>query len=34
MTNHVLLHPECHRQAHSLKLEVDKPCRAGGIRKA
>jgi RNA-directed DNA polymerase len=31
MTNRVLLHPECHRQVHSLKLEVDKPCRASGI---
>jgi RNA-directed DNA polymerase len=31
MTNRVLLHPECHRQVHSLKLEVDKPCRTSGI---
>jgi RNA-directed DNA polymerase len=34
MTNRVLLHPECHRQVHSLKLEVDKPCRVSGIGKA
>ena len=31
MGNRVLLHPECHRQVHSLKLEVDKPCRVSGI---
>ena len=30
MTNCVLLHPECHRQVHNLKLEVDKPWRASG----
>jgi RNA-directed DNA polymerase len=31
MTNRVLLHPECHRQVHSLKLEVDKPRRVNGV---
>jgi RNA-directed DNA polymerase len=29
--NLVLLHPECHRQAHSQKLEVGKPRRASGV---
>lgn len=32
--NRVLLHPNCHRQVHSLKLEVAKPCPSPGIRKA
>jgi hypothetical protein len=30
----VLLHPERHRQAHSLKLEVVKPRPERGVRKA
>ena len=29
--NLVLLHPECHRQAHSLKLEVAKPRPERGV---
>jgi len=29
--NLVLLHPECHRQVHSQKLEVGKPRRANGV---
>jgi RNA-directed DNA polymerase len=29
--NLVLLHPECHRQAHSLKLEVVKPRPERGV---
>ncbi len=32
--NRVLLHPNCHRQVHSHKLEVVKPCPSPGIRKA
>lgn len=32
--NRVLLHPNCHRQVHSLKLEVAKPCPSPGIRRA
>jgi len=32
--NRVLLHPNCHRQVHSLKLEIAKPCPSPGIRKA
>jgi RNA-directed DNA polymerase len=32
MGNRVLLHPECHSQAHSQKLEVRKPRRASGVR--
>lgn len=31
MKNRVLLHPECHRQVHSLKLKVDKPRRESGV---
>jgi RNA-directed DNA polymerase len=31
MGNRVLLHPECHRQVHSRKLEVDQPCCVNGI---
>ncbi len=29
--NRVLLHPTCHRQVHSLKLDVAKPCPSPGI---
>ena len=32
--NLVLLHPECHRQVHSLKLEVVKPRPERGVREA
>jgi RNA-directed DNA polymerase len=32
--NRVLLHPNCHRQVHSQKLEVAKPRPARGVRKA
>jgi RNA-directed DNA polymerase len=32
--NRVLLHPECHRQVHSLKLEVVKPRPSPGVAKA
>jgi RNA-directed DNA polymerase len=32
--NRVLLHPECHRQVHSLKLEVAKPRPKRSVRKA
>jgi RNA-directed DNA polymerase len=32
--NRVLLHPNCHRQVHSQKLEVVKPRPAKGVRKA
>ena len=34
MDNRVLLHPACHSQAHTLRLEVDKPRRANGVIKA
>ena len=29
--NRILLHPNCHRQVHNLKLEVVKPCPSPGI---
>ena len=32
--NLVLLHPECHRQVHSLKWEVVKPCPEKGVKEA
>jgi RNA-directed DNA polymerase len=32
--NLMLLHPACHRQVHSLKLEVVKPCPAKGVCEA
>ncbi len=32
--NLVLLHPECHRQVHSLKLEVVKPRPEKGVWEA
>ncbi|MCP4349041.1 MAG: group II intron reverse transcriptase/maturase [Desulfobacterales bacterium] len=32
--NRILMHPNCHRQVHSLKLKVEKPCPQKGIRKA
>jgi RNA-directed DNA polymerase len=32
--NRVLLHPNCHRQVHSQKLEVAKPRPSPGVRKA
>ncbi len=32
--NRVLLHPECHRQVHCLKLEVVKPRPLAGVAKA
>ena len=32
--NRVLLHPTCHRQVHSLKPTVEKPCPVMGIREA
>ncbi len=32
--NRVLLHPNCHRQVHSQRLEVVKPRPAKGVRKA
>jgi RNA-directed DNA polymerase len=32
--NRVLLHPNCHRQVHSHKLEVAKPRPSPGVRKA
>jgi RNA-directed DNA polymerase len=32
--NRVLLHPECHRQVHSLGLKVEKPRPAKGVREA
>ncbi|MDM8525244.1 group II intron reverse transcriptase/maturase [Desulfococcaceae bacterium HSG8] len=28
--NRILMHPNCHRQVHSLKLEVEKPCPQQG----
>ena len=34
MDNRVLLHPNCHRQVHSQRLKVVKPCPAKGARKA
>jgi RNA-directed DNA polymerase len=34
MSNLVLLHPDCHRKVHSLKLEVVKPVPAKGLKKA
>jgi RNA-directed DNA polymerase len=34
LDNLVLLHPNCHRQVHSLKLKVEKPGLAKGFRKA
>jgi RNA-directed DNA polymerase len=34
VSNRVLLHPTCHRQAHSLGLEVVKPRPATGVGKA
>ncbi len=33
-SNRVLLHPECHRQVHRLKLEVAKPRSARNVSKA
>lgn len=32
--NRLLLHPNCHRQVHSQKLEVAKPRPSAGVRKA
>ncbi len=32
--NRILLHPNCHRQVHSQKLEVAKPRPSPGVRKA
>jgi RNA-directed DNA polymerase len=32
--NRILLHPNCHRQVHSQKLEVAKPRLSAGVRKA
>lgn len=34
LSNLLLLHPNCHRQVHSQKLEVVKPRPARGVRKA
>jgi RNA-directed DNA polymerase len=34
MDNRVLLHPNCHRQVHSQRLNVVKPRSAKGVRKA
>jgi RNA-directed DNA polymerase len=34
VSNLVLLHPDCHRKVHSLKLEVVKPALGKGLRKA
>jgi RNA-directed DNA polymerase len=34
MSNLVLLHPDCHRKVHSLKLEVVKPAPVRGLREA
>ncbi len=32
--NRILLHPNCHRQVHSLKMKVEKPRPQKGVRKA